>query len=95
VSEPQGPGLDEGRPRGGRSLAFDAALALLAIGVGLVEVTPADGQAAAAVLLIVAAGGALALRRSAPLVVLVTALGAATALALSTPRPATRSRPPA
>jgi signal transduction histidine kinase len=59
-------------------LAFDVALALLAVGVGLVEI--GDGPGVSAVLLTVVGGGALALRRFAPLVVLATTLVAATAM---------------
>jgi signal transduction histidine kinase len=72
--------FDERRPRGWRSLAFDVALALLAIGVGLVEVTSGDAPGLAVVSLTVIGGGALVLRRSAPLVVLATTLAAAVAI---------------
>jgi signal transduction histidine kinase len=80
VSDAEDPGFDERRPRGLRSSAFDFGLALLAVGVGLVEVASWDGQGVAAVLLTVVGGGALVLRRSAPLVVLATTLAAGTAL---------------
>jgi signal transduction histidine kinase len=78
VSDADQPRLDERRPRGRRSLAFDVALALLAVGVGLVEI--GDEPGVSAVLLTVVGGGALALRRLAPLVVLATTLVAATAM---------------
>jgi signal transduction histidine kinase len=80
VSEEEDHRFDERRPRGRRSLAFDVALALLAVGVGLVEVSNWDGQGMAAVLLTFVGGGALVLRRSAPLVVLATTLAAGAAL---------------
>jgi signal transduction histidine kinase len=74
--------LDERRPRGRRSWAFDIALALLAIGVELVSVAGAKGTATVpAIVLTVVAGGALVLRRSAPLAVLATALAAGAAVA--------------
>jgi signal transduction histidine kinase len=79
VSDAEEPRFDERWPRGWRSFAFDVALALLAIGVGLVEVTSGDGSVAA-VLLTVIGGGALVLRRSAPLVVLTMTLAAAVAI---------------
>jgi signal transduction histidine kinase len=79
VSDAEEPRFDERWPRGWRSFAFDVALALLAIGVGLVEVTSGDGSVAA-VLLTVIGGGALVLRRSAPLVVLAMTLAAAVAI---------------
>jgi signal transduction histidine kinase len=70
-------------PRSG-SLAFDVALAIVAIGVEVVQLSGAEGTArTAAIVLAVGAGGALALRRSAPLVVLaatVVATGAIVAL---------------
>jgi signal transduction histidine kinase len=59
-------------------LAFDVALALLAVGVGLVEFD--DQPGVSALLLTVVGGGALALRRLAPLAVLATTLVAATAM---------------
>jgi signal transduction histidine kinase len=80
VSDAEDPGFDERRPRGRRSLAFDVALALLAVGVGLVEITSGDGYGVAGVLLTLIGGGALVLRRSAPLAVLATVLAAGVAL---------------
>jgi signal transduction histidine kinase len=80
VSDAEDPGFDERRPRGRRSLAFDVALALLAVGVGLVEVTSGDGYGVAGVLLTVIGGSALVLRRSAPLAVLAIVLAAGGAL---------------
>jgi signal transduction histidine kinase len=68
-------------PRGWRSLAFDTALALLATGLELASVTGARGTASVpAIILAAVAGGALILRRSAPLAVLATILAAAAAI---------------
>jgi signal transduction histidine kinase len=70
--------LDDRRPRGRRSLAFDLALALLATVAELAQVTGATGTPSKAGLaLAVVAGGALVLRRTTPLAVLATT-GAAT-----------------
>ena len=81
MSDAAGSALDERRPRGRRSLAFDAALALLATGLELASVTGAGGTASApAIVLSAVAGGALNLRRSAPLAVLATTLAAAAAI---------------
>ena len=81
VNEPERAGLDERRPRGRRSWAFDVALALLAIGVAFAEITTSgDGPDVPTVILTVIGGGTLVMRRSAPLVVLATTLAAATAL---------------
>jgi signal transduction histidine kinase len=72
---------DERRPRGRRSLAFDAALALLATGLELASVTDGGGTASVpASVLAAVAGGALVLRRSAPLAVLATTLAAGAAI---------------
>jgi signal transduction histidine kinase len=73
--------LDERQSPGRRSLAIDTAVALCATGVELGSV--ADGGAAASPLSIVlaaVAGGALVLRRSAPLAVLATTLASAAAI---------------
>ena len=70
----------ERRPRGRRSWAFDVALALLATGVGLVEVTSGDDPRVVVVLLTAIAGAALVLRRKAPLAVLATTLTAGAAI---------------
>jgi signal transduction histidine kinase len=71
-------GLDERRPRGGRSIAFDVALALVATAAELAQVIGATGTPSGpALVLAVVAGGALVLRRTAPLAVLATT-GAAT-----------------
>jgi signal transduction histidine kinase len=80
VSDSEESGLDERWPRGRRSLAFDAALALLTVGVGLVEFTSAEWPGVMAMLLTVVGGGALVLRRYAPLVVLGTTLAATTTI---------------
>jgi signal transduction histidine kinase len=80
VSAPEELRLDQRRPRGWRSSAFDIALALLAIGVGLVEFTSAEWPGVAAMLLTVIGGGALVLRRFAPLPVLATTLATAAAI---------------
>ena len=80
MSDTGDPGFDERRPRGRRSLALDVVLALLATGVGLVEVASGDRPPAAAVVLTAIGGGALILRRSAPVAVLATTLAAAAAI---------------
>jgi signal transduction histidine kinase len=70
-------GVDERRPRGWRSFVLDVALALLATGVELASVIDASGTASVpAIVLAAVAGGALVLRRSAPLAVLATTLAA-------------------
>jgi signal transduction histidine kinase len=66
---------DERRPGGWRSWAFDVVLALLATGAELVTVVD-GGTSVVAVGLVVVAGGALVLRRSAPLAVLAITLAA-------------------
>jgi signal transduction histidine kinase len=70
----------ERRPRGWRSVAFDVALGLLAIGAGVSEASNADGTPVAVIVLTVVAGGALILRRWWPLAVLATTLGVAVAI---------------
>jgi signal transduction histidine kinase len=65
--------VDERRPRGWRSFAFDAAVALAATAV---EVALAAEAGAGAVALAAVGGGVLVLRRSAPLAVLATTLAA-------------------
>jgi signal transduction histidine kinase len=71
VTDRAGTTSDERRPRGRRSWAFDAALALFGVGAELSQIIPDEGTASvSAVVLAVVAGGALVLRRSAPLVVL-------------------------
>jgi signal transduction histidine kinase len=78
VSDGEERRLDERRPLGRRSLAFEVALALLATGVELVSVIGAGGTASVpSIVLAAVAGGALVLRRSAPLAVLATTLAAA------------------
>jgi signal transduction histidine kinase len=73
--------LDERRPRGRRSWAFDGALALFATGLELASVTGVRGTASVpAIVLAVVAGGVLVLRRSAPAAVLATTLGAGAAI---------------
>ena len=77
MSDPARAGVDERRPRGWRSFAFDVALALLATGVELASVIDASRTASVpAIVLAAVAGGALVLRRSAPLAVLATTLAA-------------------
>jgi signal transduction histidine kinase len=73
LTDPTAPSIDERRPRGRRSLAFDVALALLATGFELALVADAGGSSIA---LVAVAGGVLILRRSAPLAVLATTLAA-------------------
>jgi signal transduction histidine kinase len=84
VTRAPGPRHDERRPRGWRSLAFDVALGLLATGAWMAEVSGGDVTPVVVVLGVVA-GGALILRRSAPLAVLLTTLGALVAIAIITP----------
>ena len=73
MTDPTAPSIDERRPRGRRSLAFDVVLALLATGLELTLVADTGGRA---VVLVAVAGGVLVLRRSAPLAVLATTLAA-------------------
>jgi signal transduction histidine kinase len=73
--------LGERRPRGRRSFAFDLALALLATAAELAQIIGATGALAAPSLaLAVVAGGALVLRRRAPVAVLATILAAGVAI---------------
>jgi signal transduction histidine kinase len=73
--------LGERRPRGRRSFAFDLALALLAAAAELAHIIGATGALAAPSLaLAVVAGGALVLRRRAPVAVLATILAAGVAI---------------
>jgi signal transduction histidine kinase len=73
--------LGERRPRGRRSFAFDLALALLAAAAELAQIIGATGAPAAPSLaLAVVAGGALVLRRRAPVAVLATILAAGVAI---------------
>ncbi len=78
----QGPvRVDERQPRGRRSLAFDFALALVATAAELGQVIGAEGTPRGpAVTLAVVAGGALVLRRTAPLAVLAVTLAATVAI---------------
>jgi signal transduction histidine kinase len=72
---------DERRPRGRRSLAFDLALALVATGAELAQAIGATGTpSGAAIMIAVVSGGALVLRRRAPLAVLAITLGATVAI---------------
>ena len=81
MSDPARVRLDERRRRGWRSIAFDVVLALLATVAELAQVIGASGKPSwAALLLAVAAGGVLVLRRTAPLAVLATTLTAAAAI---------------
>jgi signal transduction histidine kinase len=81
MSDPARPRLDERRPRGRRSLAFDVVLALVATAAELAQVVGATGTPRApALVLAVVAGGALAVRRGAPLVVLATTVAATVAI---------------
>jgi signal transduction histidine kinase len=73
MSDPARTRLDERRPRGRRSFAFDLALALLATVAELAQVIGATGAPSGpALVLAIVAGGALVLRRAAPLAVLAT-----------------------
>jgi signal transduction histidine kinase len=81
MTDAPGSSLDERRPRGRRSLAFDTALALLASVVEVASVSGAGETASAlSIVLAVVAGSALVLRRSAPLAVLATTLATAAAI---------------
>jgi signal transduction histidine kinase len=71
--------VEERRPRGRRSQAFDVALALLATGAELALLLDDGTASLPAILLTIGAGGALVWRRSVPLVVLAATLAAATA----------------
>jgi signal transduction histidine kinase len=73
--------LDERVPRGRRSFAFDLALALVATAAELGQVIGAEGTPSEpALVLAVVAGGALVLRRTAPVTVLATTLAAGVAI---------------
>jgi signal transduction histidine kinase len=73
MSDPARTRLDERWPRGRRSFAFDLALALLATVAELAQVIGATGAPSGpALVLAIVAGGALVLRRAAPLAVLAT-----------------------
>jgi signal transduction histidine kinase len=77
MSEPAPSHLDERRPRGLRSFVFDVALAVVATVAELTQVIGATGTPARPSLVFaILGGGALALRRRAPLAVLATALAA-------------------
>jgi signal transduction histidine kinase len=81
MNDPAQPRLDERRPRGRRSFAFDLALAAVATVAELAQVIGATGTPrASALVLAVLAGGALVLRRTAPLAVLGTTLAATVAI---------------
>src|SRR5918994_3944761 len=81
MSVPARARLDERRPRGRRSLAFDLALALVATTAEPGQVIGASGSpTGAAIVLAVVAGGALVLRRTSPLPVLATTLAASVAI---------------
>ena len=81
MSHPARARLDERRPRGRRSIAFDVGSALLATVAELAQVIGASGKpSGAALLLAVVAGGALVVRRTAPLAVLATTLTATAAI---------------
>jgi signal transduction histidine kinase len=89
MSDPARAAVDERRPRGWRSFAFDVALALLATGFELASVVDAPGPASVpAIVLAAVAGGALVLRRSAPLAVLATTLAAGVAVVALDEEPA-------
>jgi signal transduction histidine kinase len=81
MSDPARERVDERRPRGRRSFVFDFALALLATAAELAQMIGATGTPrASALVLAVAAGGALVLRRHMPLAVLATTLAATVAI---------------
>jgi signal transduction histidine kinase len=75
--------LDQRRPRGRRSFAFDLALALVATATELGQVIGGAGRPSAwALVLAVVAGGSLVLRRTAPVAVLGTTLAAGVAIVI-------------
>jgi signal transduction histidine kinase len=77
MKDPQRARHDERRPRGRRSLAFDLALALLATATELAQIIGAPRTPSwPSPVLAVVAGGALVLRRRAPVAVLATILAA-------------------
>jgi signal transduction histidine kinase len=77
MSDPERAHLDERRPRGRRSFAFDLALALIATATELAQIIGAEGTPSwPTLVLAVVAGGALVLRRRAPVAVLATILAA-------------------
>jgi signal transduction histidine kinase len=81
MSDPERARGDERWPRGRRSFAFDLALALIAVAAELGQLIGAMGTPAApAIVLAVVAGGALVLRRRAPVAVLATTLAAGAAI---------------
>jgi uncharacterized protein (TIGR03382 family) len=87
MSDPERGSLGERWPRGRRSFAFDVALALLATAAELGQVISATGTPAVpAIVLAVVAGGALVLRRRAP----VAALAATVAIVALGDDPAAR-----
>jgi signal transduction histidine kinase len=76
LTDPTAPSIDERRPRGRRSLAFDVTLALLVSGL---EIALAADDGWRAVVFAAVGGGVLVLRRYAPLAVLATTLAAGAA----------------
>jgi signal transduction histidine kinase len=73
--------VDERRPGGRHSLAFDLALALVATTAEVAQLSSASGTPSGpAIVLAVVAGGALVLRRAAPLTVLATTLATTVAI---------------
>jgi signal transduction histidine kinase len=81
MSDPERAPSNERRPRGRRSLAFDLALALVATATELAQVIGGAGAPSpASITLAVIAGGAIVLRRKAPLAVLATTLAAGVAV---------------
>jgi signal transduction histidine kinase len=81
MSHPARARLDERRPHGRRSFAFDLALALFATATELGEVIGAAGAPSGpALAFAVVAGGVLVLRRRSPLAVLATTLAATGAI---------------
>jgi signal transduction histidine kinase len=81
MSDPALARLDERRPHGRRSFAFDLTLAAVATAAELAQVIGATGTPGAlALALAVVAGGALVLRRTVPLAVLATTLAATAAI---------------
>jgi signal transduction histidine kinase len=81
MSDPEQARSDERRPPGRRSLALDIALALVATAAEAGQVIGAAGTPSPlSIVLAVIAGGAIVLRRQAPLAVLATTLAAGAAI---------------
>jgi MYXO-CTERM domain-containing protein len=77
MSDPERARLDERLPPGRRSFAFDLAVALIATATELAQIIGGEGTPSwPSLVLAVVAGGALVLRRRAPVAVLAAILAA-------------------